>query len=123
MPGGSELVLIYLIQSGDYPLWLPLAVATAGNALGGLVTWGMGWWVARRWPLRDLSPRQQRARVWMQRHGYPVLLLSWLPLVGDPLCFISGWLKMRLLPAALLILAGKAGRYALLVAGVQGVVG
>ena len=119
LPGGSELLLLYLLDGAAYPAMLLVTVATLGNTLGGLLTWWMGWWVARRWPLRQLSPRQQQARRWMAQHGYPALLFSWLPLIGDPLCFISGWLRMHWLPAALLILCGKAARYALLAGGFQ----
>ena len=121
LPGGSELLLLYLLDGAAHPAWLLVTVATLGNTLGGLVTWGMGWWVARRWPLRHLGPRQRQAQRWMAGYGYPALLLSWLPLIGDPLCFVSGWLRMRWLPAALLILAGKAARYGVLAAGFAGV--
>ncbi|HEY5716990.1 MAG TPA: YqaA family protein [Motiliproteus sp.] len=119
LPGGSELVLLYLLDQGQFPVWLLVLVATLGNGLGGVLTWWMGWWVAKRWPLRSLSPRQLQAQQWLKRRGYPALLLSWLPLIGDPLCFISGWLRMRWLAAALLIVVGKAARYALLAGGFQ----
>ncbi|MEH6472376.1 MAG: YqaA family protein [Halopseudomonas sp.] len=114
LPGGSELLLLYLLDQGDQPWWQLVAVVTLGNTLGGLVTWGMGYWVAYRFPLKSLSPRQQQARNWFHRYGSPVLLLSWLPLIGDPLCFISGWLKQRFWLCLLFIGLGKVGRYLLL---------
>lgn len=114
LPGGSELLLLYLLDQGQYPLWQLVCVVTLGNALGGVLTWGMGYWVAHRFPLRSLSPRQHQARDWFHRYGSPVLLLSWLPLLGDPLCFISGWLKQRFWLCILFIGFGKAGRYLLL---------
>ena len=114
LPGGSELLLVYLLQQGEYSPQILVLVATLGNSLGGLVTWGMGFWVARRWPLKELSERQQQARDWLRRYGAPALLLSWLPLIGDPLCFISGWLRQHFWLCALLITLGKAARYAVL---------
>ena len=114
LPGGSELLLLYLLEQGAYPLWLLVSVVTLGNTLGGVLTWGMGRWIAHRFPLRSLSERQQQARERLHRYGSPVLLLSWLPLIGDPLCFISGWLKQRFWLCVLFIGIGKAGRYLLL---------
>ncbi|MEH6650156.1 MAG: YqaA family protein [Motiliproteus sp.] len=113
LPGGSELLLLYLLDQ-QQPLWQLLAVVTLGNGLGGLVTWAMGFWVARRFPTRHLSRRQLQAQGWFSRYGAPLLLLSWLPVIGDPLCFVSGWLRQRFWLCALLIVLGKAGRYLLL---------
>ena len=39
------------------------------------------------------------------------LLLSWLPLVGDPLTFVAGILKTRLAVFLILVALGKALRY------------
>lgn len=114
LPGGSELLLLYLLDQQQQPLWQLLAVVTLGNSLGGIVTWAMGFWVARRFPARHLSHRQLQARGWFSRYGTPLLLLSWLPLIGDPLCFVSGWLRQRFWLCVLLIVVGKAGRYLLL---------
>lgn len=119
LPGGSELLLLYLLDQQQQPVWQLLLVVTSGNALGGWLTWIMGYWVGRRPSLQalttdKLSPRQQQAQRWFQRYGAPVLLLSWLPLIGDPLCFISGWLRQRFWLCALMITTGKALRYLLL---------
>ena len=119
LPGGSELYLGFLISEAEYPLWLPVSVATAGNTLGGLLTWWMGYVARRYFPLKQLSPRQCQARDWLQLRSYPALLLSWLPLIGDPLCLLSGWLKMNFWLCALLILAGKGVRYLLISVGVS----
>ncbi len=114
LPGGSELLLLYQLKQQQQPIWQLLGVVTLGNTLGGVVTWGMGCWAGWRFGSRPLSGRQQQAHGWMQRYGVPVLLLSWVPLIGDPLCFISGWLRQRFWLCVLLIAVGKAGRYLLL---------
>lgn len=112
MPGGSEAVLSALrLHDAHDPAWL-LAVATLGNTLGGMSSWLIGWLIARRWPARRLDkPGQQRAIRWLERHGSPLLLLSWLPVVGDPLCVAAGWLRIGFWPALLFIGLGKAARY------------
>ena len=112
LPGGSELLLIYLAQQQVHSSVSLLAVATLGNTLGGLTTWGIGRWCAKKYPLeRLLSGKYQQAISRMHRWGSPALLLSWLPVIGDPICFASGWLRMSLLQSIIYILLGKLLRY------------
>ncbi len=112
-PGGSEVVLAALAQSAQHNFWTLLGVATLGNTLGGMSTWLLGWFVARRFPLdRPRKINQQRAIEHLKKWGSPLLLLSWLPIVGDPLCFAAGWLRMSPMLAVLFIGTGKAARYA-----------
>jgi membrane protein YqaA with SNARE-associated domain len=47
----------------------------------------------------------------LQRYGSPALLLSWVPLIGDPLCVAAGWLRMNAAAAIVFIAAGKLARY------------
>lgn len=117
LPGGSEAYLAWLVADANISLWLLIGVATLGNTLGGAITFGMGRLVAMRYPLRVLDkPQHQRARRWVERMGSSVLLLSWLPVVGDPLCFVAGWLKLNVISGILFIALGKTVRY-MLVAG------
>ena len=53
-------------------------------------------------------------------HGAPVLLLSWVPIIGDPLCVAAGWLRVHWLPALIFITVGKTARYAALMVFGQG---
>jgi membrane protein YqaA with SNARE-associated domain len=113
-PGGSEAVLYWAAREGVYDRALLLAVATLGNTLGALTTWLLGRLLALRVPLdQPRHPAQQRAVRWLQRFGSPALLLSWLPLVGDPLCFAAGWLRIGWWRSTVFIAAGKLARYAL----------
>ncbi len=114
LPGGSEALLLMLAMNGVHDAWLLLGVATAGNSLGGMSSWLLGRWLIYRFPLHQLAPGRQRAVVRLQRYGSPLLLLSWLPLIGDPLCVAAGWLKISPLWSLLFITLGKGGRYALL---------
>ena len=115
LPGGSEVLLIYLATEGQHSSWLLLIVACVGNTLGGMTSWLLGLWIATRYPAQSLLKKDRiRALVWIQRWGSPVLLLSWLPVVGDPLCLVAGWLRMHWLLCLLMIMTGKAVRYAAL---------
>ncbi len=115
LPGGSEALLALAVNQAAAPLPALWLAATVGNTLGGLTSWGIGWWLARRFPGRGLRrPEQQRALARIRHWGSPLLLLSWLPLVGDPLCVAAGWAGVRLLPATLFIALGKGARYAAL---------
>ncbi len=117
LPGGSEIALVYLAQQGEDPPLLLWLAATSGNTLGGLTSWALGWWINRRYPWRKLDDaKHQRALERVRRWGSPVLLLSWLPVIGDPLCLVAGWLRIGLLQAALFIALGKGARYAVLLA-------
>ncbi|WP_027857103.1 YqaA family protein [Marinobacterium jannaschii] len=112
-PGGSEALFIWMLQQPDYTGWQLWGAVSAGNALGGIVTLLMGLWLAARYPLRAPDKRwQKQAFGWLQRFGPWALLLSWLPLVGDPLCFVAGWLRLNFIFCLLMITLGKAIRYA-----------
>ena len=112
LPGSSEVVLVALATYGDRPYWDLLAVATAGNTLGGMSSWVLGWMIALRYPLTELSKEAHRHAVERVRQwGSPILLLSWVPVVGDPLCVAAGWLRISWLRALCFIGIGKALRY------------
>lgn len=112
LPGGSEALFVALLWDGHHAPALLFGLASLGNTLGGMTSWGIGRIIAWRLPARELvKPAHRRALEWLRRWGRPVLLLSWLPVVGDPLCVVAGWLRMHWLPALLLIGAGKAARY------------
>jgi len=112
-PGGSEALFIWMLQQQSHEHWLLWGAVSAGNALGGIVTLLMGLVLAWRFPLRRPDkPWQKRALGWLERFGPWALLLSWLPLVGDPLCFVAGWLRLNFLLSLLMITLGKAIRYA-----------
>lgn len=118
LPGGSEVLLGYLLNQQLYSAELLVLIAGVGNTLGGVLTWAMGYWLQHRFQLTHLKKRQLQALAWLQKYGYPVLLFSWLPLIGDPLCLLSGWLKMRFWVCCLLIMTGKLLRYSLIATGV-----
>jgi len=114
LPGSSEALLItYLSQ--DFNEFLLLMVATVGNTLGGLTSWLLGLWLIKKYPHsipEKISPESiERIRRW----GWPVLLFSWLPVIGDPLCLAAGWLRLNFYLSLLAIATGKLVRYSAIV--------
>jgi membrane protein YqaA with SNARE-associated domain len=110
-PGGSEAVLIAVLAARPDAAAPAIAVATAGNTLGGVVSYMLGRLIPRSRPLKGLAS--------VQRYGAPVLLLSWVPIIGDALCVAAGWLRLNPLAAAIYMAAGKFGRYLLITVGVM----
>jgi membrane protein YqaA with SNARE-associated domain len=117
LPGLSEVTFVTLLIE-DPAVWpLLLAVASAGNTLGGAVNWLLGrfliHWQDRKWfPVS--RKRLDQASALFQKYGYPLLLLSWLPVIGDPITLAAGVLKARFWPFLLLVLLGKAARYGII---------
>ena len=115
-PGGSEATLLYLASEAKHPLLLLLIVATLGNTLGAMTSWGIGRLIAIRYSAEKLPKEsQQKAVARIQKYGSPVLLLSWLPIIGDPLCVAAGWLRVNWLYALVFIAVGKAVRYTVII--------
>jgi len=117
LPLQSEAVLVGLLVSDRYWLWGLLAVATLGNVLGSLVNWWLGRrlesFQGRRW--FPVSPAHMtRARAHYQRYGHWSLLLSWLPVIGDPLTLIAGVMREPLGRFLLIVTFAKGARYAVL---------
>jgi len=111
-PGGSEAVLAYMVAEQLQPVAWLVAVATIGNTLGALTTWWLGYFAAKKYPAEAvLDKNKQRALKWVKQWGNWSLLLSWLPVVGDALCFAGGWLKLPLIFSVSLIFIGKLARY------------
>lgn len=112
LPGSSELLLVALATQSNMPYGKLLSVATVGNTLGGMTSWGLGWLIAWRYPLDELSKDAHRRAVErVRRWGSPILLFSWVPVIGDPLCIAAGWLRMSWIGSVLFIAIGKALRY------------
>ncbi|MBQ4566729.1 MAG: DedA family protein [Desulfovibrio sp.] len=114
LPAQSELALGGLLAAGHGPVWLFVGTATLGNTLGSVVNWLLGrgclHFAGRAWfPVRPETLAQ--ATGWYQRYGRWSLLLSWMPVIGDPLTLAAGLLRERFSIFILLVSVAKLGRY------------
>ena len=116
LPLGSEPAVFGLIKLNPHLFWPAMLVATAGNTLGGVVTWWMGYGAHQMVDKYRDSPTHLRALDWLRRIGPPACCLSFLPIIGDPLCAVAGWLKMPLAPCTAWMAAGKFARYVVMTA-------
>jgi membrane protein YqaA with SNARE-associated domain len=103
--------------SNAAPGWMLLAVASIANIAGSCVNWIMGRFLLRyadrRW--FPASPGQiERAGRWYRRYGWPSLFASWLPVVGDPLTVVAGFLRTPFLLFLIVVAIAKTARYAAL---------
>ncbi|SRR5581483_263986 len=103
LPGGSEAVLFAMLKAQPQLFWTSLLVATVGNTLGGISTYVIGRIAPQRAELKGLKH--------MREYGAPVLLLSWVPIIGDAFCLAAGWLRLSPWRSGLFIAVGKFGRY------------
>lgn len=105
LPGNSEIVLVAVLRAFPERSVEAILLATLGNTLGGLTTYGVGRLIPRR------KAADARSLAWVRRYGAVALLLSWVPIVGDALCAAAGWLRVPLWSSALALLLGKLVRY------------
>lgn len=121
LPMGSEPAVFGLVTLSPQLFWPAIGVATLGNTLGGVVSWWMGLGahraVDRLRQAPGTSSTHLRALGWLQRLGPRACFLSFLPVIGDPLCAVAGWLRLPLLPCAAWMAAGKFVRYLVMTAG------
>lgn len=114
-PLGSEALLIYDIKQG-YNLYLLLIFATAGNVLGSVINYFLGlkgeeYLVEKNYFKEE---KIEKYKNFFDKYGGFALLLSWMPIIGDPITFIAGILKYDLKKFLFLVTVAKFGRYLIL---------
>lgn len=123
LPAQSEAVFVGLLAAKSVDPLALFLTASLANTAGSVLNWWLGRLIAQHGVealparLRPDPTRFGKAQGWFTRFGWPSLLFAWLPIVGDPLTFVAGTLNYPLLRFVLLVLIGKAGRYAALWAG------
>jgi len=110
IPIGSEPILFGYTELNPSMYWLAIFIATVGNTMGGMLDWWLGL-ISRRGFESVKGPAHGRMQRWLERRGPKMLLLSWLPGFGDPLCFAAGWLRLAWLPCLVYMFFGKLLRY------------
>lgn len=123
LPMQSEAALVAMLVSGHYLPVTLVAVATAGNVLGSVANWVLGRGIEhfrhKRWfPVSEA--KLEKAQVMYRRYGYWSLLLSWVPLIGDPITLVAGVMREPFWRFLLLVILAKGGRYLVLALVVLG---
>ena len=117
LPLQSEALLVYMQHNGNYAVLMLLVVASIGNIIGSVLNWWIGLGVSkledRKWfPIRERDI--DRGIVWFARFGRWALLFSWVPIIGDPITLVAGFLRMPLLEFLVIVAIAKTARYAIL---------
>jgi membrane protein YqaA with SNARE-associated domain len=126
LPGHSEVALVGLLLTGKFSFPFLIAVASVGNVLGSCLNWLLGGFAERfrdrRWfPVSP--PALDKAQGWYRRYGRWSLLMSWVPIFGDPLTVAAGFLREPFWSFLILVTIAKTVRYVLLALGAMGVMG
>lgn len=126
LPAQSEAVLVGLLLTGSYSPELLVAIASVGNVLGSVVNWGLGRGIEnfrdRRWfPVGPTA--LERAKAWYHRYGKWSLLLSWVPIIGDPLTVVAGVMREPFSTFIVLVAIAKFARYVAVAAVTLNVIG
>jgi len=112
VPFSADVLLIGMLAAGGAP-WMVIIVATVGNFLGGLTSYGIGrlgkWeWIEK---LGANPEKISRHKAKIDKYGAWVALLSWVPFIGDVLAIALGFFRVRFVPSAIFMLIGKFGRF------------
>ncbi|MDT0175900.1 YqaA family protein [Pantoea sp. RRHST58] len=107
LPGSSEALLIALLVAKKASVYGLIVAASVGNTLGGITNIFLG----RLLPLKRQGRWHDTAITWLHRLGPAALLLSWMPVIGDLLCVLAGWMRFAWLPVLLFLAVGKTLRY------------
>jgi membrane protein YqaA with SNARE-associated domain len=107
LPMGSEPVVFAVIKANPDLFWPCILVATIGNTLGGMLNYGMAYGA------KNILAKERDTIwfSWLKKYGAKSMLFAWLPVIGDPLCALGGWLKLPFWPCVFYMMIGKFLRY------------
>lgn len=112
VPFSADVLLVGMLVAGGSP-WAVITIATTGNFLGGLTSYGIGrmgkWEWIEKLGAKPESIAKHKAKI--DKYGAWVALLSWVPFIGDVLAIALGFFRVKFVPSALFMLLGKFGRF------------
>tara|TARA_B100001093_G_scaffold473975_1_gene498290 strand:- start:599 stop:1048 length:450 start_codon:yes stop_codon:yes gene_type:complete len=113
IPLGSEIVLSILIAN-NYDMTLSLLIASVGNWLGGLSSYGIGrlgnWTIIERY-FRVSKKKIKSLKIKIDNWGSILAFFCWLPIFGDPIAIGLGFFRTNLLMVSFWMFLGKLIRY------------
>jgi membrane protein YqaA with SNARE-associated domain len=117
LPLPAEPLIIGALSKHPEMFWPLIAVATVGNTLGSMVTWWMGFELKQITAKLQTSRTHQHAFDWLKKLGAKACFFSWIPLLGDPLIALAGWMKLPFWPCVGYMVIGKGLRYLIYTGG------
>ena len=113
IPMSADVLLVGVLTLGGNE-WLCLGIATIGNWLGGLTSYGIGWigkweWIEKWFKIKEEKLIQQKK--YIDRYGVWLALFTWLPFVGDLFAIALGFYKIKPFTSALCMLIGRFVRF------------
>ena len=114
LPFSSEILLSSMYMTGSFQTINLLVIASLGNISGSIVNWYLGkkinLYQRRKWfPVS--SDRLKKSEYYFQKYGLWSLLLSWVPIIGDPITLFAGILNVRFQIFVILVSISKISRY------------
>jgi membrane protein YqaA with SNARE-associated domain len=114
LPVSSELALATLINTNEHNSFVLIGIASLGNILGSIFNWLLGFYlfkfIDKKWfPFKENQINAASRR--FRKLGVYSLMFAWVPIIGDPLTFIAGILKVNFLLFLVLVTIGKISRY------------
>ena len=113
IPFSSEMIVGGAMALG-YDRWIIVMVATLGNTAGGMISFYMGWLCKWEWLEKYFKIKREkleRFRGHIEKYGVWAALLTWLPIVGDPLAIAMGFMRLNPLWTLIIMFIGKLMRY------------
>ena len=113
LPAPSELIILLAFEN-NFNVYLVIFIATLGNVLGSLTNYYIGYLSNSKTLIKRFNLNQTKIDSWTvksERYGYWLGLLAWIPLIGDPLMAVVGFLKVNIIPLTITITLGKLTRY------------
>lgn len=118
LPGSSEALFLLMVSQQSWDTGLLILIVGMANSLGGMSNWLLGILIRKGIYKENIFKQKEsearyrfKAEKWLKKQGAPILFFSFLPIIGDPLCLVAGWLKIHWLKALLYISLGKFFRY------------
>lgn len=113
LPAPSELIILLAFEA-HFDVYAVITVATLGNVLGSLTNYYIGYYSNSKKLIKKFKLNDKKISYWSvktAKYGSWIGLLAWIPIIGDPLMAILGFLKVRIIPLSVMITIGKLGRY------------
>lgn len=112
LPLATEPAVFGLIKLNPDLFWPTILVASIGSTIGGVITYWMGLGAEKAYEsAKHHSPGENKALSWLRRFGPKACLMAWVPVVGDPLCAVAGWMRLPFWPCVGYMAIGKFLRF------------